>query len=90
MVDRTLNTLLKDVFLKGFLVVYESQSPTQNKAEAIQDMLEAGEFVRRNGHLMNAEQLIFLSELSTKWVYFSPLSYVIHCEPFDNHVLQSL
>ncbi|TBU31679.1 hypothetical protein BD311DRAFT_752244 [Dichomitus squalens] len=68
--DKTLNTLLKDVVLKVFVVVYHEQSPTQITAEAIQYMLDAARFVQENGDQMTMDQLQSLSALSEK-VYSS-------------------
>ena len=62
--DRTANTLLKDVVLKVFITLYDSQSPTYNREEAIKKMLEAGEFVRTQGRFMDKEQLDNIGELT--------------------------
>lgn len=50
-----MNTLLKDVILKGVVVVFSGHSPTKNKQAAIQKMLEAGEFIANNGASMDQD-----------------------------------
>ena len=64
--DRTLNTLLKDVVLKGVVVVFSSQSPTNNKEAAIQKMLEAGDFIANYGVTMDQDSFNRLGEDSVK------------------------
>lgn len=74
--DKTLSILLKDVVFKGFIVVYDSQSPTRNKKAAIQKMLEAGEFIAHHGVDMSQELFDDLGNRYTEYgrlvLFYSP------------------
>ncbi len=66
MIDRTLNTIVKDVILKGIVVVYDDHSPTRNRKAALKKMLVAGEFIAKNGAYMTATSLNDLETLSDR------------------------
>ncbi|KAM5533183.1 hypothetical protein V8D89_013139 [Ganoderma adspersum] len=93
--DKTLSILLKDVIFKGFIVVYDSQSPTRNKEAAIKKMLEAGDFIAHHGVDMSQElfdnlgnrytELILTQRtISTRWRDFftSPVKTYIAARDF--------
>ncbi|PIL35988.1 hypothetical protein GSI_01648 [Ganoderma sinense ZZ0214-1] len=68
MIDRTLNTIVKDVILKGIVVVYDDCSPTRNRKAAIQKMLLAGQFIADNGANISADSLVYLEKLQDRLV----------------------
>ncbi|KAM5533181.1 hypothetical protein V8D89_013137 [Ganoderma adspersum] len=68
MIDRTLNTIVKDVILKGIIVVYDDHSPTRNRKAAIRKMLMADEFIANHRENMTADSLSSLEELTSRLV----------------------
>ncbi|PIL35993.1 hypothetical protein GSI_01653 [Ganoderma sinense ZZ0214-1] len=54
---RTLNTIVKDVILKGVVIVYDDFSPTRNRKAAIEKMLVTGKFIAKNGVTITKESM---------------------------------
>nr|VWP00757.1 Lid2 complex component lid2 [Ganoderma boninense] len=72
MIDRAVNTIVKDVILKGFVIVYEDVSPTRNRKAAMKKMTIAGEFIAKNGLTMPEQSLGELEALYNELVQLQP------------------